>query len=93
MPAAPPAPLQGKVDLYSGVIVDPTSLPAAPEEFAPALAESLAAWGAAGKRGVWIKVPKERAALVPVCVDQVRREGDTLRLLFLITTFFSVPCD
>ena len=55
-------------DLYHGVIVDAASLPPAPTCFAAALAASLAAWRAAGTRGVWLPVPIGKSALIPLAV-------------------------
>ncbi|KAF8066283.1 NUDT2 [Scenedesmus sp. PABB004] len=57
-------------DRYDGVIIDESRLPADPAAFGAALAASLSAWAAAGKRGVWLKLPRRsHAALVPFAVD------------------------
>ena len=66
---APAAPLSGQRDVYDGIIVDPAGLPAEPQEFAAALRASLDAWRGEGVRGVWVKVPRERAHLVGHAVD------------------------
>ena len=52
-------------DQFRGILVDAERLPA-DAEFPAALERSLAAWKAEGFRLVWLKVPIERAALVPV---------------------------
>lgn len=70
--AGPPASqgtLQGREDSYSGLILDPDTLPESPEEFAAELQTSLDAWRRHGYRGIWLKVPRERAHLVGHAVD------------------------
>ncbi len=61
--------LQGHEDAYSGLILDPDSLPESPEEFSAVLAASLDAWRQHGYRGIWLKVPRQRAHLVGHAVD------------------------
>lgn len=56
--------LEGRVDSYNGVIVDHLQLPADPAHFSQRLLASLAFWRAEGRRGVWLQVPLEQAALV-----------------------------
>jgi len=60
-------------DHYSGVTVLVSSLPSNmtqnPEVFATILEQSLNEWSAEGKRGIWVKVPRESASLVPKIVD------------------------
>ena len=51
-------------DRYGGVIVDDATLPDTVDAFAAQLEASLKAWIAAGVRGVWLKIPKERAEYV-----------------------------
>jgi hypothetical protein len=60
--------LSAKVDPYGGVNIDADALPADPEAFAAALAASLEVWVAEGRRGVWLKIPLDRAALVAPAV-------------------------
>jgi len=55
-------------DRYGGVIVDPETLPDTVDAFADRLEASIAQWIAAGVRGVWLKIPKERAEFVGVAV-------------------------
>lgn len=56
--------LEHTVDRYGGVIVDHESFPSTSEAFAASLVTSLNAWIANGVRGVWLKIPTERAELV-----------------------------
>lgn len=64
---APPAGgvLAAKDDAYGGIIVDSDALPANASAFEAALSTSMAAWRAAGKRGIWLRVPLGHAALIP----------------------------
>lgn len=55
-------------DHYSGVIIDPEGLPADAAAFSAAITASLSAWRAAGRRGVWLKLPLSLAKLVPEAV-------------------------
>jgi len=52
------------VDRYGGVIVDQETLPETTEAFTAALQASIEAWIERGVRGVWLKIPLERADLV-----------------------------
>jgi hypothetical protein len=62
--------LDGKLDPYGGVNVDPEGLPSDPHVFALQLRASLQRWAADQRRGIWLKVPIEQAALIPVAVDE-----------------------
>ncbi|EXC26799.1 Nudix hydrolase 8 [Morus notabilis] len=53
-------------DEYGGVVVDPEKLPSNPNSFAFILRSSLSHWKMEGKQGVWLKLPVERADLVPI---------------------------
>jgi hypothetical protein len=50
--------------------VIPSSLDADPAAFAKQLDAALQDWMATGRRGVWLKIPIEKAALVEVAVDR-----------------------
>lgn len=56
--------LECSFDLYDGVIVDADALPTSSEGFAVRLTASLASWREAKRRGVWLKIPTSKAALV-----------------------------
>jgi 8-oxo-dGTP pyrophosphatase MutT (NUDIX family) len=56
-------------DQFRGVLVDATQLPENPETFRASLGESLAAWKGEQFRVVWLDVPVNRSALIPVAVD------------------------
>jgi len=62
--------LPGRKDTYGGIVLDPTGLPADPDEFAHILGESLAGWRAAGIRGVWLEVPLEKSRLLGVAAER-----------------------
>ena len=55
-------------DQFGGVIIESDQLPADAQTFAALLSDSLETWRAAGHRLVWLGVPIERAALIPVAV-------------------------
>ncbi|KAM5573038.1 nudix hydrolase 8 [Rosa sericea] len=57
-------------DEYGGVIVDPERLPENADAFAYILHSSLSNWKMEGKKGIWLKLPVERAELVPVAVKE-----------------------
>jgi len=56
-------------DMFGGVIVESQSLPAEAAPFEAALRRSLETWRSSGIRLVWLGVPIQRAALIPVAVD------------------------
>jgi 8-oxo-dGTP pyrophosphatase MutT (NUDIX family) len=55
-------------DMFGGVIVEPENLPADAVAFEAALGRSLDTWKSAGVRLVWLAVPIQRSALIPVAV-------------------------
>jgi 8-oxo-dGTP pyrophosphatase MutT (NUDIX family) len=55
-------------DQFGGIIVDPKQLPEDPAAFETALSQALETWKSEGFRVVWLDVPIERAALVPIAV-------------------------
>ena len=67
-PAAPAPPLKVRGDPFDGLAVDPTSLASDPAVFATQLDSALTDWIASGRRGVWLKVPIEKAGLIEVAV-------------------------
>jgi 8-oxo-dGTP diphosphatase len=69
-------------DQFRGILVDAERLPA-DDAFPAALERSLTTWTAEGYRLVWLKVPIERAALVPIAaksgfVFHHANEGDVM---------------
>jgi 8-oxo-dGTP pyrophosphatase MutT (NUDIX family) len=56
-------------DQFGGVVVEPATLPDDPHTFRAQLDHSLGIWTDEGYRLVWLDVPIERAALIPVAVD------------------------
>jgi 8-oxo-dGTP pyrophosphatase MutT (NUDIX family) len=62
--------LPSEGDAYHGIKVDPAGLPTDdPSAFAARLAASLDHWRAAGRKGVWLKLPLPAAApLVPAAI-------------------------
>jgi 8-oxo-dGTP pyrophosphatase MutT (NUDIX family) len=80
-------------DQFGGVVVDPQQLPDDAGAFEAALGKSLASWTADGVRLVWLDVPIERAALIPVAVDAGFRfhhsnEGDLMLTRRLVENAF-----
>ncbi|CAM9529600.1 unnamed protein product [Discosporangium mesarthrocarpum] len=57
-------------DSYNGVIIDETSFPPDTEAFSRALQASVEAWKAEKRRGVWLKIPVERAELITVALGE-----------------------
>ncbi|GBF88517.1 nudix hydrolase [Raphidocelis subcapitata] len=66
--------LVARDDAYGagGVLIDADALPSDPAVFADALERSVQAWRAAGKKGLWLKVPLSKAALVGPAADEAR---------------------
>eukprot|EP01031_Cornospumella_fuschlensis_P031447 gene31447-38012_t len=56
-------------DKYDGVIIDYKSLPTDVNMFADRLKSSLEHWRTSQKRGVWLKLPLDRAKFVPIAAD------------------------
>jgi 8-oxo-dGTP pyrophosphatase MutT (NUDIX family) len=61
--------LAAAVNRFNGVDVDPEALPRDPGTFGAALGASVTAWRRAGRRLVWLEIPLERAALIPVATE------------------------
>jgi len=60
--------LESADDEYGGVVVDADRLPTDKAAFARSLAASLSYWKSVGKKGVWLKLPVDRAEFVPLAV-------------------------
>jgi 8-oxo-dGTP pyrophosphatase MutT (NUDIX family) len=58
--------LEHSPDMFGGIIVDAEKLPDDPEEFGDRLRLSMDAWRTDGRRLVWVDVPIQRSALIPV---------------------------
>jgi len=61
--------LEASTNPFRGILPKPADLPADPEQFRRQLAQSLAAWTAEGYKVVWLEVPIEKSALIPVAVE------------------------
>jgi ADP-ribose pyrophosphatase YjhB (NUDIX family) len=61
--------LGGRRDMYDGLIIDTDTLPATSTDFITALATSVPAWKDAGLRGIWLKIPLNKAHYVGHAVD------------------------
>ena len=61
--------LKNEKNPFGGCVVGAGDLPTTVEEFALALPESIQEWRADGIRVVWLELPIERAAFVPIAVD------------------------
>ncbi|MGI8411495.1 MAG: NUDIX domain-containing protein [Solirubrobacteraceae bacterium] len=85
--------LDSSLDMFGGVIVDTEHLPTDAEEFETRLARSLETWKSAGSRLVWLDVPLQRAALIPVAVSagfffHHSNEGDLMMVCRLVEGAF-----
>ena len=54
---------------FGGVVTDADALPEDPSEFGRLLRRSLDAWTSDGYKVVWLEIPIERAALVPIAAE------------------------
>ena len=64
--------LPGKGDRFDGFTIDlssPAVAKIAPVKFRQLLNDSLAAWGAEGKRGIWCSCPESSGKLLPVLLE------------------------
>mgnify|MGYP001037837146 CR=1 FL=1 len=61
--------LQHKTNPFDGIIVDPQEMPENPDTFRRRLQHSLDVWIHNGKKVVWLEIPLEKAALVPVAAQ------------------------
>ena len=61
--------LESRTNPFQGVEVSPDALPEDPHEFRLRLADSLRAWSSEGLLAVWLRVPIDRSALIPVAVE------------------------
>ncbi|KAJ6805037.1 nudix hydrolase 8-like [Iris pallida] len=57
-------------DEYGGVIIDPRCLPDSGNAFVAMLQSSLSYWKLKGKKGIWLKILKEQADLVPIALKE-----------------------
>jgi 8-oxo-dGTP pyrophosphatase MutT (NUDIX family) len=57
-------------DQFGGIILDADGLPPDATEFAERLGHSLTTWRAAGARLVWVTIPIQQAALIPIATQQ-----------------------
>ncbi|KAF8687930.1 hypothetical protein HU200_042522 [Digitaria exilis] len=62
--------LEATDDEYGGVVVDADRLPVDKAAFARRLVASLSYWKSVGKKGVWLKLPVDRAEFVPLAVKE-----------------------
>ena len=79
-------PISANTNPFGGVLPDPQALDPDPRAFAGQLRASLDAWQEEGHRVVWLEVPIDRAALIPVAVDEgfgFHHSGDKYLMLTL----------
>ena len=55
---------------FGGILPRPQALKDAPESFSEQLRHSLAAWKKEGYLVVWLEIPIDKSALIPVAVEQ-----------------------
>ena len=61
--------LESRTNQFRGVEVRPDALPGDASDFRRRLDDSLRAWGSEGLLAVWLQVPIDRSALIPVAVE------------------------
>ena len=61
--------LSSSTNRFGGVDVDPQGLPVHVDEFRHRLQDSLGAWTQEGLKVVWLSIPIDRSALIPVAVE------------------------
>lgn len=61
--------LQGKADMFGGVLIDAKTLPTSAQEFDVQLKARLAEWKVAGKKGIWVKLKPQHATLLATAYD------------------------
>ena len=64
--------LVSSTNRFAGAVVDPESLPVQAETFRQRLCHSLDAWTSQGLKVVWLEIPIEKSALIPVAVEAAR---------------------
>ncbi|XP_047938268.1 nudix hydrolase 8-like [Salvia hispanica] len=84
-------------DGYHGVVIDPASLPSCADVFAPQLQSSLALWRSEGKKGVWLKLFRDQAELVPIAIKEGFAYHDAENGYVMLTHWIpdepcSLPC-
>ena len=62
--------LPHRLDRYDGVIIESGHLPDSKESFLAILRSSLIEWKAQRRRGVWLKLPIEKAQYIPLAVEE-----------------------
>ena len=77
--------IEARKNQFGGMVADPGALPEDPAEFRQRLELSLGDWKAAGIVAVWLEVPIERAALIPVAVEAGFRFHHTGRDYLMLT--------
>ncbi len=60
--------LQAKINEFGGAIIEQDSLPEGTDEFMALLEENLQTWKHAHYKLVWLKIPREKASLIPCAV-------------------------
>jgi len=61
--------IDAQPDRFGGVITNSEALTNDPETFKHQLQQSLDTWAAEGFKAVWLEIPNEKVALVPVAVE------------------------
>ena len=76
--------LSYKANPFGGVVIDPPALPDTPQDFRSRLRYSMDLWRSDGVLVVWLEIPLNQAALVPVAVEagfSYHHAGDDYLLL------------
>src|SRR5262249_8431358 len=88
--------LEHAPDQFGGIIVDDEHLPDDPQTFAEQLRFSMDCWRAEGRRLVWVKVPLQKAQLIPVATKagfffHHSNETDVMLVCRLVSEAFVPP--
>ena len=81
--------VEARKNQFGGMVADPGSLPEDPREFQHRLDFSLQEWKEEGIVAVWLEVPIDRAALIPVAVDAGFQFHHTGEEYLMLTTRLS----
>lgn len=77
--------LEATIDAYNGVNVSSKSLPEDEMVFGRELEQSIEKWRSEGRKGVWIRIPQDKASFLPIALA-VPSSSTRLPLLLLLSS-------
>ena len=87
--------IDSKTDLFGGCVVESAALPEDVTEFKARLGYSLETWKAENVKVVWLEVSREKARLIPLCVEAGfvfhHTAGDVLQMTLTLVSCSTVP--